>query len=140
MQKKDVNMAPNSISPSITSIVPYQKDTAYIAKVVKYRNPKVAPETTPFLIPVTFASFKFWPYLDIFTSWLEKPLCDLFVPYLLHAFFWQPNATTVLIADKVSSAMAPAFAYAFNSNLVNCVVALKSHNIGRTFILLCAKT
>ncbi len=60
------------------------------------------------------------PTLPLSSSLLPPalPLCRT---YLSHSLSWPPNAVTVRIAPRTSSATAPAFAYAFNSLFVNDV-------------------
>lgn len=52
-------------------------------------------------------------------KWISKnPKINLW-----HSFSSPPNATTVRIADRLSSAIAPAFAYASDSFLVDAVIS-----------------
>ena len=74
----------------------YQKPKAYPLNMTKNSRPVAIPVSSPFFIPTSFAL-------------LSND------SYLLASFSSPPNATTVRTLPSVSSAIAPADAYAFCS-------------------------
>ena len=97
----------------------YQKPRAYVEKMTKWRPPITRLEKKPFLKPSFLASLSCSPYLNEMPTITLIPYPSLPPPHLSVSLCSPPNATTVLMDDRTSSATPPAAAYAPCSRIVN---------------------
>lgn len=113
---------------SMTNLDPYQKANAKQKKMMHQRYPWKTPMIVPFLTPQLWASARFLSYLCKFHIFISFQIVEEWVIinckaerlpvmlengeilYLSASFSSPPNAATVLMDDRTSSATAPAFA------------------------------